>query len=179
VEYEQLIVRANNLEPRNNSEYFIVDRQYAINRERIDLLGLYWARAGRRRKHQEVPLVLMEVKFALNTDIQDVHNQLTRYYAAIKPIYTELATEIEIIFRQKIKFGLLNQPPDRLVAMETLRVSRNIETLQFVLILVDYNPFSSQLDLSKLAGLPFSNKVNIFHSGFAMWRQIFGSLKAE
>lgn len=28
LEYEQMIIRANNYEPRNNSEYFIVDRQY-------------------------------------------------------------------------------------------------------------------------------------------------------
>jgi len=31
VEYEQMIIRANNFEPRNNTEYFIVDRQYAVN----------------------------------------------------------------------------------------------------------------------------------------------------
>jgi hypothetical protein len=30
VEYEQMLIRANNYERRNASEYFIVDRQYAI-----------------------------------------------------------------------------------------------------------------------------------------------------
>ena len=31
-EYEQMIIRANNYEPRNNSEYFIVDRQYSAGK---------------------------------------------------------------------------------------------------------------------------------------------------
>ncbi len=32
-EYEQMIIRANNYEQRNNTEYFIIDRQYAVRRE--------------------------------------------------------------------------------------------------------------------------------------------------
>src|SRR5258706_412353 len=43
-EYEQLIIRANNHEPRNNSDYFIVDRQYVLPEGRFDLLGIYWER---------------------------------------------------------------------------------------------------------------------------------------
>ena len=44
VEYEQLFIRANNNEPRNNSEYFIVDRQLTMpRRDRIDLSAVYWA----------------------------------------------------------------------------------------------------------------------------------------
>ena len=49
VEYEQMIIRANNFEPRNNTEYFIVDRQYAIDDGRFDLTG--W-----------LPLHIIEVK---------------------------------------------------------------------------------------------------------------------
>ena len=48
IEYEQMIIRANNYEPRNNSEYFIVDRQYAAGHAgRFDLTGFYWDRIGR------------------------------------------------------------------------------------------------------------------------------------
>ena len=62
-----MIIRANNYEPRNNSEYYIIDRQItAGDAGRFDLTGIYWAR-GKRRKGQEVSLCLMEVKFALNT----------------------------------------------------------------------------------------------------------------
>ena len=58
LEYEQLIIRANNFEPRNNTEYFIVDRQYVAKEGRFDLSGIYWKREG-RRKGQKVPVCLM------------------------------------------------------------------------------------------------------------------------
>ena len=56
IEYEskipvrgQMLIRANNYERRNASEYFIVDRQYAIREGRFDLIGVFWDRKGRRR----------------------------------------------------------------------------------------------------------------------------------
>ena len=83
LEYEQLIIRANNQEPRNAAEYFIVDRQYATGgQDRFDLTGAFWDRNARRRG-QEVFLCLMEVKFGMNTDIATVHQQIARYYEAI------------------------------------------------------------------------------------------------
>jgi hypothetical protein len=170
IEYEQLIIRANNFEPRSNTEYFIVDRQYAIDDGRFDLTGIYWERSHRRR-HQEVPVCLMEIKFALNTDINIVHNQLARYYESIKPHATEIADEMERVFRQKIELGLYNQSIERIDALKTLSFSKNIEQFQFVLILVDYNPNSSKLDLQSLANLPFAHQVKVFFSGFAMWQQ--------
>lgn len=169
-EYEQMIIRANNFEPRNNSEYFIIDRQYKESSERFDLTGIFWDR-NRRRKHQEVDLCLMEVKFALNQDIKKVHDQLTRYYKALKLISAQYAEECETIFRQKLELELYAQAPKRLEAMKTLRVSRNFSQFQFILILVDYNPNSAKLDTDIIARLPFANQVKIFRAGLAMWQQ--------
>jgi hypothetical protein len=84
IEYEQMIIRANNFEPRNNSEYFIIDRQYTVSDGQFDLTGIFW-NSARRRRGQEAALCFIEVKFALNQDISEVHRQLARYYAAIKP----------------------------------------------------------------------------------------------
>ena len=170
IEYEQMIIRANNLESRNNTEYFIVDRQYAINRERIDLVGIYWDRS-QRRKGQEATLCFMEIKFALNSDIKEVHKQLERYYKAIKPIAGDIAQENEVILRQKIDLGLFNQPENRLDAMKTLSISNDIDKFQFILMLVDYNPNSKQLNLDNLKNLPFSDQIKLFYSGFGMWKQ--------
>lgn len=169
IEYEQMIIRANNYEPRNNSEYFIVDRQYVAGQAgRFDLTGLRWPRRG-RRKGQVVSPCLMEIKFALNQDIQDLDEQLNRYYLAIKDHATELAEEIETVYHQKLELGLFNQPIDRLVAMKTLKFARHIDRFQFILILVDYNPNSKLFDEDKLSNLPFAKQVRIFYSGFAMW----------
>ena len=155
VEYEQMIIRANNFEPRNNTEYFIIDRQYTIPEGRFDLTGIFWE-MSRRKRNQEVPVCLMEIKFALNSDIGEVHEQLARYYDAIKPHADKIADEMQVVFRQKIELGLYQQSPDRLEALKTLSFCKNIEQFQFILVLVDYNPKSSKLNLQSIADLPFA-----------------------
>jgi hypothetical protein len=64
-----------------------------------------------------------------------------------------------------------DQSADRLEAMKTLKISRELSDFQFILVLVDYNPNSVQLDLSQLENLPFAKQVKIFHGGLAMWQQ--------
>jgi hypothetical protein len=169
LEYEQLIIRANNLESRNNTEYFIVDRQYALNEGRFDLTGIYWDR-DKRRAGQEVPVCLMEIKFAQNNDVREVHEQLARYYEAIKNKAADIASEMETTFKQKLDLKLYDQSTERLQAMKTLAFSRNIKSFQFILIMVDYNPNSTLLDMEKIQNLPFAKQVKIFHTGFGMWR---------
>jgi hypothetical protein len=56
--------------------------------------------------------------------------------------------------------------------MKTLTFSEDIDRFQFILVLVDFNPYSSLFDLGKLAELPFANQVKVFHTGFAMWETI-------
>ena len=167
LEYEQLIIRANNAEPRNNSEYFIIDRQYSQKAGRFDLIGLHWPRAGRHR-HQEVPLCLFEVKFALNQEIAGLHRQLQGYYSTIEPKAAALAEEMQDVLLQKLDLGLFRLPPNRVEAMKTLRLSRDISQSQFVILLVDYNPNSKQKDLAALKALPFAHQIRLMETGFAM-----------
>jgi len=170
IEYEQMIIRANNDEQRNNSEYFIVDRQYSVKEGRFDLTGIFWDNKH-HKKYQEVPVCLIENKFALNSDIKDVHKQLQKYYDAVKPKAGSIAEEMQTLFRQKLELGLYKQPANRVAAMKTLAFSREIEKFQFIVVFVDYNHKSSLLDLTKLADLPFANQVKVFFTGFAMWQQ--------
>lgn len=170
IEYEQMIIRANNLERRNNSEYFIINRQYIKTKARFDLIGIFWDR-NNRRKNQEVDLCLMEVKFALNEDIKDVHKQLARYYDTLELKAAEIAEESETVFRQKLELGLYAQSSNRLDAMKTLVISRNLSRFQFILVLVDYNPNSTKLCLDNIASLPFANQIKVFFGGLAMWQQ--------
>lgn len=171
IEYEQMIIRANNNETRSNTEYFIIDRQYVYKKGRLDLTGIFWD-SRQRRKYQEVPVCLMEIKYALNSDIKKVGDQLTRYYDAIKPHAEEFADEMQTVFRQKLDLGLYHQQSqERVAALKTLVFLKSIEQFQFILILVDYNPNSGQLNLQALQNIPFSNQIKIFYSGFAMWKQ--------
>jgi hypothetical protein len=75
------------------------------------------------------------------------------------------------VFRQKLDLGLFDQPRDRIEAMRTLRVTRDPGKFQYVLVLVDYNPYSKLLDLERLRDLPFADRLSIFHGGFAMWQK--------
>ena len=168
IEYEQLIIRANNSELRNNSEIFFVDRQYVLGSYRIDLMGFLWSRA-QRRKGQTVKPCLMEVKFALNTDIKQVHDQLSQYYELIVEKAAEISDELKSSFQQRLALNLYDQAPSRLDAMKTLFFARDIEDYQFILILVDYNPHSSLLDIPSLASLPFAHQIRILQTGFAIW----------
>jgi hypothetical protein len=174
LEYEQLIIRANNNEKRNNSEYFFIDRQYSTKEGRFDLTGIYWKWEGRRRG-QVVPLCFMEIKFALNQDIKDVHSQIKRYNEAIKGKTNRIARESEKILEQKLELGLFDQDPKRIEAMKTLKISEDIDEYQFILVLVDYNPFSKSLDLDKIKALPFAEQVKIYYGGFAMWERNLSS----
>jgi hypothetical protein len=170
LEYEQMIIRANNFEPRNNTEYFIVDRQYKIGEDRFDLTGIFWDRNG-RRPHQEVPVCLMEIKFALNPDIKAVHKQLARYYESISREAAVIAEELETVFKQKLALDLYHQSAERLRAMKTLTFSRDIRDFQFILVLVDYNPNSSRLEMEQIRQLPFADQVRVFRTGFGMWQE--------
>jgi hypothetical protein len=168
LEYEQMIIRANNFERRNNTEYFIVDRQYAVKEGRFDLSGIYWKTNGRQR-NREASVCLMEIKFALNKDIRDVHEQLARYYEPIKNNAAQIAEELESVFRQKLELNLFDQEAKRLKAMKTLIFSRDIEDFQFIIVLVDYNQNSTLLNLESIGKLPFANQIKIFYTGFGMW----------
>lgn len=170
IEYEQMIIRANNYEPRNNSEYFIIDRQYTVDVGRFDLVGIFWD-SRHRMKKQEVPLCLIEVKFSLNQDISEVHEQLGRYYEAIKLKANLVAEEIEILFHQKLELGLYNQSLERIEALKTLTILKDISSFQFILVLVDYNQKSKKLQLEKLKNLSFADQIRVYKGGFGLWQE--------
>jgi hypothetical protein len=169
MEYEQMIIRANNSEKKLASEYFILDRQYAIKRNRFDLMGFYWPHQG-RRKNQTVSMCLMEVKYGLNADIKQIHMQLSRYYDAVEANAEAIAVENESILKQKLSLGIFKQPQNRLDAMKTLHISQRIEDFQFVIFLIDFNPYSSLLNEQELWKLPFANQIRLYKGGLALWQ---------
>jgi hypothetical protein len=168
IEYEQMLIRANNYEKHSNTEYFIVDRQYTVKEGRFDLVGMYW-KAHPRRPGQTVPVCLLEIKFALNHEIRELNNQLARYYEPIKRNAEGIAKELETVFQQKLELGLYGQTEDRLAVMKTLKFSPDINQFQFVVVLIDYNQNSKLLDLESIKRLPFADQVKVFYSGFGMW----------
>lgn len=179
LECEQMLIRANNLEPGLNTEYFIIDRQVVKpptsganaprQSERPDLLGIHWPIEKRKRK-QEVPLALIEAKFShQNQDIRTVHEQLEGYYHAVSADVQSIAAEATELLHQKLDLGLLNQPAERLEALRTLTIKDRIQDVLFVIVMFDFPPRSVKLDYDKIRSLPFADQVRIFHSGFGLW----------
>jgi hypothetical protein len=112
----------------------------------------------------------MEIKFALNGDLQSVDEQLERYYGMVKKESAQIASEMEGIFKQKLELQLYDQEANRIQAMKTLTFSKDINDFQFLLVLVDYSENSKLLDLKKLGKLSFANQIKVFHTGFGMWQ---------
>jgi hypothetical protein len=170
IEYEQLLIRSNNLNKNVNSEIFLTDRQYAdnINNSRFDLSGFYWSRKTRKR-NQTVPLTFIEVKYSLNSDILDIDKQIDKYYNAVNSNISEIASETEYLKDLKIELGLIKQDNDRLDALKTLKISDKIQDAKFIIALIDYNPNSKLFDKTKLKTLPYSNQIEIFNCGLAIW----------
>jgi len=170
IEYEQLLIRSNNLNKNVNSEIYLTDRQYAdnVNNSRFDLSGFFWSRKNRKR-NQTVPLTFIEVKYSLNPDISDIDKQIDKYYNAVKSNILNIASETEYLKNLKIELGLINQSKDRLDALKTLKVSDKIQDAKFIIALIDYNPNSKLFDKNKLRSLSYSNQIEMFNCGLAVW----------
>ena len=170
IEYEQLLIRSNNLNKNVNSDIFITDRQYTdnINNSRFDLSGFFWSGVNRKR-NQTVPLTFIEVKYSLNSDISDISKQIEKYYNAVKSNISDIASETENLKNLKIDLGLINQSKERLDALKTLKISKNIDDAKFIIALIDYNPNSKLLDLEKIKSLSFKRQIEIIKCGLAIW----------
>jgi len=170
IEYEQLLIRSNNLNKNVNSEIFITDRQYTdnTNNSRFDLSGFFW-NAKNRKRNQTVPLTFIEVKYSLNSDISEIDKQIDKYYNAVNTNISSIASETEYLKNLKIELGLINQPKDRLDALKTLKISNKIEDAKFIIALIDYNPNSNLFDKNKLKELPYGSQIEIFNCGLALW----------
>ena len=111
------------------------------------------------------------MNFSVNQYISKVYEQLDRLYDAIKPRAHAIAEEYEIIFHQKLELGLYKQPLDRIEALKTLTIIKDISTFQFILTLVDYNHKSTKLHLEKLMSLSFADQIKVYMGGFGLWQE--------
>lgn len=173
IEYEQMLIRANNLEERNNAEYIILANQYRIEKGQLDLLALKWPRGKHGLKDPVGYVALIEVKYGLNREIQGADEQLTRYYDHMKRCMDPLCEEMELILGQKVDLGLIKRKPEFLEKLPRMKLSRDINETEIILCLIDYNPNSIWEDtlIEKCKQLRFSDRIRIMRGGLAMWEQ--------
>jgi len=178
LEFEQLLIRANNLESRNNSEYIILDRQYVVNSgvDRWDLVALRWPIEKRGRPNQEGYLSVIEVKYAQNPDIQDIKGQVERYACYLEGHLTEICQDMKNILEQKLDLGLLEKTEGQIKRLRKLPIVPDIAETEVIIYLIDYNSNSSLRDRAEKAGKPdFRGKVHVALGGLALWQSNLSS----
>lgn len=168
LEFEQLLIRANNLESRNNSEYIIIDRQYMVNqgKDRWDLVALRWPRDKRRQKGY---LSIIEVKYGLNPDIPKLKSQIKRYGDYLEQYLEAICTDMQQILRDKLDLGLIIKTEGQSKRLKLLPLDTQIETTELIVYLIDYNPYSKLIE--KAEKPEFSGKVRIARGGLALWQK--------
>jgi len=179
-EYEQLIIRANNKERRSNSEYIIVDRQYAYEvkgeagkkrRQQWDLVAIKCPQKALMLKHPKGYLTLIEVKYGLDPSIAQIANQIEPYYKYLKENFDRICDDMQLILQQKVELGLIERKEDQKRKLMKLELDRQPQSAEVIVYLLDYNPFGRQLGIArpKLQELGFAGQIRIGHGGSAMW----------
>lgn len=173
LEFEQLLIRANNLESRNNSEYIILDRQYVVNRgiDRWDLVALRWPIEKRGRPYQEGYLSVIEVKYAQNPDIQNIKKQVERYARYLEANLPNICDDMKNILDQKLDLNLLAKTDGQIKRLRKLPIVPDILETEVIIYLIDYNNNSSLLERAKDVGKPdFKGRVRVAFGGLALWQ---------
>jgi hypothetical protein len=177
LEFEQLFTRINNRLGGSgvNSDYYIVDRQYAEigkRESRPDLLGVRWNTGGRSRG-DVVPPVLIEVKYGLNSDIQDVAGQVRRYLDQLfnPKTWGGFIDEMQGMLIQRAELGLFGEKDSKMLG--TLKIDKRLEKAEILILMVDYNHLSdlykrAEADLERLAAQRGLN-IRVAHVGMALW----------
>ncbi len=175
LEFEQLLIRANNLESRNNSEYIILDRQYVVTnkgkKDRWDLVALRWPRDKRGfvgGNDQKGHLSIIEVKYGLNPDIPKLKSQIKRYGDYLEQYLEAICTDMQQILRDKLDLGLIIKTEGQSKRLKLLPLDTKIETTEIIVYLIDYNPYSKLIE--KAEKPEFSGKVRIARGGLALWQ---------
>lgn len=181
-EFEQLLIRANNLERRNNTEYIILDRQYVVNSEedgknyKWDLVALRWPMKKRGSRKQKGYLSVIEIKYALNSDIKNIKSQVERYSDYLEGHLPEICQDMKNILEQKLDLGLLEKDDDQIESLRKLPIVPDIAETEIIIYLIDYNSNSGLWKKAEEAGKPeFKGKVYVAFSGLALWQKNLSS----
>lgn len=177
IEYEQLLIRSNNRHGHKGvtTEYFIVDRQYALgcrdgNRVQLDMVAVCWPSHDKRprRGNDTVVPVVIEYKYGLNPDIKNVHEQLKRYHEHLEKEWDDFTEDLQNLLVQRSELGLFGEESKK---VHDLKVIREFKQLEFLVALADYNPNSMNHPAAELGRLPFAERIRIASCGFGLWKQ--------
>jgi len=170
IEFEQMLIRSNNLEALN-TDYIAIDRQGVTEdgKGRTDIVGVFWP-GKRRGSNDQLAPALIEVKYGLHGGIEGIANQIKDYFEYLSHNLPDFSDALEKQLRQKARLGLLAGLSKRAQdKIQRLPISKSIDAVRVVIALVDYNPRAKRFDKEQLYKLPFARQIDLFHLGFGMW----------
>lgn len=177
LEFEQLFARINNRLGSSgvNTDYYIVDRQYAESGKsecRPDVLGIRWNTGGRKQGDTVAP-VLIEVKYGLNPDIQDLPSQIRRYIEQLQATanWGRLICEMQSLLSQRAQLGVYGPTDSKY--LRTLKIDERPVRAEVLILMVDYNRCSelyrrADAELAELASEK-NLDIRVAHVGTALW----------
>jgi hypothetical protein len=123
-----------------------------------------------RRRHQEVSLVVFEVKFSREGHASEIADQLCRYEEVIVLKFDELRRDAERVFKLKNGLGLFAHFPQG-DAIATLTFSQNPNDVIYAAVIADLEPEGRVEIEKKLSRLHFRNRVHLFFVGYGLWAE--------
>lgn len=174
IEFEQALIRANNLE-NLNTDYFAVDSQVFLGpgQDHVDVLGIYWPDHSSSR---DVSLALIEIKYGLYGGIDKLAEQVEGYYDALEKNISRIANHTQEMLRQKIRMGVITGASKAaLEKLGRLNLSHDPKSVKVVVAMVDYNLRSTLLgaQMPKLRRLEsekgLKNPIEVIHLGYGLW----------
>ena len=170
LEFEQLLIRANNREITCNSDYILLDRQYRIpGGGKMDLVALRYSAGGKPRG----ALSIIEVKYAQNRDIRDIKPQVEAYGNHLLDHLKDMSEEMRTVLRQKLALKLISRSTERLkwLNRDTFAIDEDVQSTEILVYLIDYSPKSGLIDRATRPSFPGS--VRYSYGGLALWQSRF------
>jgi hypothetical protein len=148
-EYQQTIVRENNIDLAKSTDYFICDIENAKGKGRYDLIAVKWISNGAKRKSgKNLRLAFVELKFGdgslkgsagLEKHIKDMDEFLSN-----QKNIDNIKEEMKKTFNQKLELGLIEN--------QNKIESFSGEKPEYILVLANHDPDSTllRIELKKI-----------------------------
>lgn len=180
-EIQQLVVKENNYSPfSNDTDYFIVDMEYAEGNSRFDLIALRWESNVDARKSNKVSLAIIEVKQGIKSIMssslspglrkhqRDFNAFVEKKRKAKKNTLEAFCDDMLKIFKQKCELGLIkaNNKINNITQEFDLQLAT--PDLDFICLLANFKDNSRALDI-EFIGMEECKFISSSYMGYGLY----------
>lgn len=180
-EIQQLVVKENNYSPfSNDTDYFIVDMEYAEGNSRFDLIALRWDSNVDARKSNNVSLAIIEVKQGIKSIMsssvspgfrkhqRDFNAFVEKKRKAKKNTLEAFCDDMLKIFKQKCELGLIkaNNKINNITQEFDLQLAT--PNLDFICLLANFKNNSRALDI-EFIGMEDCKFISSSYMGYGLY----------